>query len=261
MTEPELGYDITGPADAPVLVLGPSLGTTRSIWDPQLPQLAEHFRVLRYDHLGHGESAVPPGPYTLSGLARALADLLAARGVKRAHLAGLSLGGMVALQVAATYPHLVDRMAIVCSSAHLPPAQAWHDRAAAVRAGGTAAVADTVVERWFTPAFAGAPAAEAARASLLATPAEGYAGCCEAIAAMDLRPLLGSIKAPTLAITGADDPATPVEHAEAVAAGIQAVGTPARVEVVPGAAHLASVERPHEVGRLLLDHFSPNPTP
>lgn len=261
MTRPELGYDITGPADAPIVVLGPSLGTTRSVWDPQLPLLTEHFRVLRYDHLGHGESAVPPGPYTIGGLADALAGLLAARGVERAHIGGLSLGGMVALQVAATYPQLVDRVAIVCSSAHLPPAQAWHDRAAAVRAGGTAAVADTVVGRWFTPAFAGTPAAAAARASLVATPPEGYAGCCEAIAAMDLRPLLGSIRAPTLAIAGADDPATPVEHAKTVTAGIQSGGTPARVEVVPGAAHLASVERPDEVGRLLVDHFSPDPTP
>jgi 3-oxoadipate enol-lactonase len=257
VTTPRLGYDFNGPADAPVLILGPSLGTTRSVWDPQLPLLAGRFRVLRYDHLGHGESDVPPGPYIISELADALAELMAAVRVDRAHVAGLSLGGMVGMQLAADHPQLVDQLAIVCSSAHLPPAQSWHDRAAAVRTkGSTAAIADTVVGRWFTPAFASTPAAQAARANLLETPPEGYAGCCEAIAAMDLRPLLHSIKAPTLAVTGAEDPATPAEHAETVAAGVRSGGTPARVEIVPGAAHLASVERPQEVGRLLLDHFT-----
>lgn len=253
---PELGYDVQGPAEAPVVVLGPSLGTTRSVWDPQLPLLTGQFRVLRYDHLGHGDSAVPPGPYTIAQLADALAELLAVQGVARTHVAGTSLGGMVAIQLAATHPHFVDRLAVVCSSAHLPPAQTWHDRAAAVRAGGTAAVADTVVRRWFTAAFAGTPAAEAARADLLRTPPEGYAGCCEAIATMDLRPVLDSIKAPTLAIAGAEDPATPIEHARTVVEGVQAAGTPARVAVVPNAAHLASVEQPAEVGQLLLDHFT-----
>lgn len=256
MTTPQLGYDFHGPPDAPVVVLGPSLGTTRQVWDPQLPLLAERFRVLRYDHLGHGDSSVPPGPYTISELADALAELMAAQGIARAHVAGLSLGGMVGLQLAAGRPHLIDRLAIVCSSAHLPPAQSWYDRAAAVRHGGTAAVADTVVGRWFTPAFADTPAAQAARADLLSTPSEGYAGCCEAIATMDLRPQLGEIQAPTLAVTGAEDPATPAEHAETVAAGIRSGGTPARVEIVPGAAHLAAVERPTEVGQLLLDHFT-----
>jgi 3-oxoadipate enol-lactonase len=252
MTAYELGVEIHGSTDAPALVLGPSLGTTRTAWEAVLPKLAERFRVLRYDHLGHGNSAVPPGPYTMDELTGALAATIEAHGITRAHLSGLSLGGMVALQLAATYPNLVDRLAVVCASAYLPPAQNWLDRAAAVRAGGMAAVADTVVGRWFTPAFAESPSARAVRSDLLSTPVEGYAGCCEAIAAMDLRPLLGSIQAPTLVVAGAEDRATPVAHAEAIATGVQG---PARVADVTGAAHLAAVERPDKVAQLVVEHF------
>ncbi len=252
MTRHELGYDVDGPEGAPVVVLGSSLGTTRSAWDPQLAALTEHFRVVRYDHLGHGDSAVPPGPYSLAGLASSLAGLLTGIGIERAHVAGLSLGGMVGLQLAARYPDLVDRLAVVGSSAYLPPAQRWLDRATTVRRSGMAAVADTVLSRWFTPAFQDSPRAKEIRADLLNVPPEGYAACCEAIATMDLRPVLGQVRAPVLAIAGADDPATPVEHARTI---VEGVSGPARLEVVPNAAHLASVERPGEVGALLLEHF------
>lgn len=255
MTRHELGYDVQGPEDAPVVVLGSSLGTTRSAWDPQLPTLTEHFRVVRYDHLGHGDSAVPPGPYSLAGLASSLAGLLGEIGIEQAHVAGLSLGGMVGLQLAARYPHLVDRLAIVGSSAYLPPAQTWLDRATAVRGSGMGAVADTVLSRWFTAGFQDSPRAKEIRASLLSVPPEGYAACCEAIATMDLRPVLSHVRAPTLAVAGSEDPATPVEHARTV---VESVSGPAHFEVVEGAAHLASVERPDEVGTLLVEHFSGN---
>jgi 3-oxoadipate enol-lactonase len=253
-----LGYKIHGEPGAPALVLGSSLGTTGRIWEPYLPALSEHFLVVTYDHLGHGESAVPDGPYAIAQLASELAATLDHIGIERAHHAGLSLGGMVALHLAATAPDRVDRLAIICSAAQLPPGESWRDRAATVRStGGTAAIADTVLGRWFTPGFATAPPALACREDLLGTPAEGYAACCEAIAEMDLRPLLGSIRAPTLAITGSDDPATPIEHARTVTEGIRAGGTPADVAVVPGGAHLASVERPEEVRGMLLAHFTP----
>ena len=252
-----LGYDIHGPAEAPAIVLGSSLGTTRRIWDAYLPALTAHACVITYDHLGHGESPVPDGPYRIEQLADEVSALLDEIGIDRAHHAGLSLGGMVALHFAATAPDRVERLAIICSSAHLPPASSWHDRAATVRRErSTAAVADAVFGRWFTPAFANSPPALACRTDLLGTPPEGYAGCCEAIAEMDLRPVLGSIRAPTLVIAGSEDPATPVEHARVVADGIQAGGTPAEIAVVPGGAHLASVERPEEVSGMLLAHFT-----
>ena len=250
-----LGHDMHGPADAPVLVLGSSIGTDRTMWDAALPRLAARFRVVRYDHRGHGSSPIPPGPYDLAGLADDLVQLLDALGIEHAHLGGLSLGGMVAMQLAATRPERVDRLALVCTSAHLPPASLWQGRASTVRTAGAGALVDAVFGRWFTPAGADSAQARRLREVFLAVPPEGYAGCCEAVGAMDLRPLLGRIEAPTLVVAGADDPGAPPPHAEAIAAGIVAGGGSAEVVVLPRAAHLAAVERPDAVADLLLRHL------
>lgn len=250
-----LGHDVHGPEDAPVVVLGSSLGTTRSMWDEQLPVLCSTFRVVRYDHRGHGGSDVPPGPYRLDDLVCDLMALLDSLGVERAHHAGVSLGGMVAMQLAATAPERVDRLALVCTAAHLPATQAWLDRAETVRSSGTAAVTDAVAERWFTPSFAATARAGALREAMRALSAEGYAACCEAIAAMDLRPLLAVVRAPTLVIAGADDRATPPDMGRAIADAVNKGGGSARMQVVDGAAHLAGVERAGRVTDLLLEHF------
>jgi 3-oxoadipate enol-lactonase len=254
--QPLLGHDVHGPADAPVLVLGSSVGTDRTMWDAALPRLAERFRVVRYDHRGHGTSPVPPGPYDLAGLAGDVVRLLDALGIERAHLGGLSLGGMVAMQLAATRPERVDRLGLVCTAAHVPPASMWAERAATVRTAGPQALVDAVFARWFTPAGAGSPEARRLREVFLAQPPEGYAGCCEAVGAMDLRRLLGRITAPTLVVAGAEDPGMPPPHAEAIAAGIAAGGGSAEVVVLPAAAHLAAVERPDAVADLLVRHFA-----
>lgn len=251
-----LGFDVHGPGDAPVLVLGSSVGTTRTLWDEQLPALAERFRVVRYDHRGHGASTVPPGPYRLPELAGDVVALLDELEVERAHVVGLSLGGMVALQLAATSPGRVDRLALVCTAAHFPATQMWLDRAATVRSQGMAAIVDAVTSRWFTPAFAGSERAAELSDGLREVPAEGYAACCEAIAAMDLRPLLGEIVAPTLVVAGAQDPATPPEMGAALVGGIRAGGGEARLETVDGAAHLGNVEKADEVTQLLLEHLT-----
>jgi 3-oxoadipate enol-lactonase len=248
-----LHLTVDGPAAAPALLLGSSLGTAAAMWDPQVPALARRFRVIRYDHLGHGRSAVPSGPYTLDLLGRELLRTLDDLDVPWVHYAGLSLGGMVGMWLAAHAPDRVRRLALLCTSASLGPPEQWRDRAATVRAEGLPAIADAVVARWFTPAFAVArPEVVAAhRALLTATSPAGYAACCEAIAAMDLRPDLGRIDTPTLVIAGADDPATPVRHAHEIAGRIPA----ARLVVLDAAAHLANVEQPEQVCRLLLDHF------
>lgn len=248
-----LHLTVDGPAAAPVLLLGSSLGTAAAMWEPQVPVLAQRFRVVRYDHLGHGRSAVPSGPYTLDLLGRELLLTLDDLDVQWVHYAGLSLGGMVGMWLATHAPERVRRLALLCTSASLGPPEQWRERAATVRADGLPAIADAVVARWFTPAFAAArPEAIAAhRAMLTATSSAGYAACCEAIAAMDLRPDLGRVAAPTLVIAGADDPATPVEHAREIVGRIPR----ARLAVVDAAAHLANVEQPEQVCRLLLDHF------
>ncbi|MEU1606359.1 3-oxoadipate enol-lactonase [Micromonospora matsumotoense] len=248
-----LHLTVDGPAAAPVLLLGSSLGTAAAMWQPQVPLLAERFRVIRYDHLGHGRSAVPAGPYTLDLLGRELLRTLDDLDLRWVHYAGLSLGGMVGMWLAAHAPDRVRRLALLCTSASLGPAGPWRERAATVRAGGLPTIADTVVARWFTPAFATArPDVVAAhRAMLTATSPAGYAACCEAIAAMDLRPDLGRIDTPTLVVAGADDPATPVAHAREIAGRVPG----ARLVVVDAAAHLANVEQPAQVGRLLREHF------
>ena len=254
----ELWYTVDGPEDAPVLVLGNSLGTTVEMWEPQLPALTEHFRVVRYDHRGHGRSPVQVGDYRLDELGGDLLATLDKLGLERVHLGGLSLGGMVAMWVAANAPERVDRLALLCTSARLGPPEMWVTRAETVRTQGTEAIADVIVGRWFTPGFA-ARLPEAfiwARGLLTSISPTGYAGCCTAIQHMDLLPSLASITAPTLVIAGEQDPATPPEaHAKLIAEGIPN----ARLEIVPDAAHLANVEQPDVVNRLLLEFLGGAP--
>ncbi|HEX7305904.1 3-oxoadipate enol-lactonase [Lentzea sp.] len=239
---------VSGRPDGPVVVLSGSLGSTLEMWDATTPLLERHFRVVRYDTRGHGRSPVVPGPCTIDALATDLAALLDHLGVEKAHLVGLSLGGMTALRLAARDPGRVDRLVVLCTSAFLGPAAQWTDRAALVRARGTEAVAAAVVDRWFTPAHHDRARWEA---MVAATPAEGYAACCEAIAAMDQRADLARITAPTLAIAGADDPATPPRHLGDIAASVR----DGRLLVVPGAAHLANVEQPAAVTKAVVQHL------
>jgi 3-oxoadipate enol-lactonase len=250
-----LAASLAGPAGAPVLVLGNSLGTTRELWQPQLAVLGARFRLLRYEHRGHGGSPAPPGPYALADLGGDVLRLLDEFEVESASYCGVSLGGMLGMWLAANAPSRIRALALCCTSACLPPAQMWTDRAALVRSAGMASLAQQVVGRWFTPPFAarqpGTVASFVATLEEQVVP-EGYAGCCEAIAAMDLRPSLPSVTAPTLVIAGAEDPATPPWHGAAIAAAIPG----ARLRVIRGAAHLANVSQAAEVTAALLAHLT-----
>jgi 3-oxoadipate enol-lactonase len=250
----EIAHDVTGPTDAPFLVLSNSLGSTAEMWDGVAPALAERLRVISYDHRGHGRSPVPPGPYDLADLGGDVLAMLDRVGAERVHWCGLSLGGMVGMWLAINAPDRIDRLALCCTSAKLGPPAMWAERAAAVRAGGVESIADAGIGRWLTPGFIERePEATArVRAMLVATPDEGYAECCGAIERMDLLDQLGAIRAPTLVIAADDDPATPPEHGERVAAGIPG----ARFEVVAGARHLATVEQPDAMTALIAGHLS-----
>jgi 3-oxoadipate enol-lactonase len=241
------------PGKAPTVVLSNSLGATTSMWDAQVPELSRVARVVRYDTRGHGESPVVPGPYSIDDLADDVIALLDRLSLDRVHYVGLSLGGMTGMRLAARSPERIDRLVVLCTSPFLEPAQGWLDRAATVREQGTTAVADAVVARWYTQAFLASRTerVQAAVATVGATPAEGYAGCCEAIAAMDLRADLGSISAATLAIAGADDPATPPSHLELIASSVQ----DGRLLVVPDSAHLANDEQPGIITPAILHHL------
>jgi 3-oxoadipate enol-lactonase/4-carboxymuconolactone decarboxylase len=230
---------LEGDESAPVLVLGSSVGSTSTMWEPQVAALSRTFRVVRYDHRGHGASrpATPPG--SITDLGSDVVALLDHLGVARASLGGLSLGGMLAL---------------VCTAAMLGPRELWLQRAAAVREDGMASIADAVLARWFTPGWPAQHPDVVARlrSEFEAVDPDAYAACCEAIADMDLREDLRAVRAPTLVLAGEDDPATPPALAEEIASRVPG----ARLAVVPEAAHLGSVEQPAAFTALLLGHLT-----
>lgn len=238
---------------SPPLVLLNAIGTTTAIWDGPVGPLSERLSVMRVDTRGHGDAPPAHDPCTIADLGSDVLAVLDKHHVERAHVAGVSLGGMVAMWLAAHHPERVGRLALLATSAHLPAA-GWHERAVAVRAGGMAAIAEPVVARWITPALAARDPELVAQltAMLQSTDPESYARCCEAIATTDLRPDLPRIGAPTLVIAGAADQAIPVEHARTIAEGIAT----AHFVVQPGAAHIPTVEQAGPIAVRLLEHFT-----
>jgi 3-oxoadipate enol-lactonase len=237
----DIHYELTGPAEAPVVLLSNSLGTRLEMWDPQLPALAQRYRVLRYDSRGHGRSTAPAGPYSLEMLADDAVGLLDGLGIERAHFCGLSMGGMVGQLLGATHAPRLRSLALCSTACYMAPKELWDQRIQAVSEGGMAAIAGSVVERWFTEAFRAEPSivVERVREMILETPAQGYAACCAAIRDMDLRETIRAIRLPTLIIAGDKDPATPPAKAEEIRERIPG----ARLEVIPEAAHLVNIEQ------------------
>jgi len=231
-----------GPEDAPAVLFSNSLGTDVHAWEHQAEALAGTFRVVRYDARGHGRSDAPPGPYTIDRLGADAVGVLDALGIERAHVCGISLGGMVALWLAARHPERVGRAVFAATAARIGSRELWEERARAVRAGGTAAIRDLVVSRFFSPAFAaGQPrTVERFTEALLGMSAEGYAASCLALAEADLRDAVGGIRCPSLVIVGDLDVATPLAEARWLHGRIPGSG----LLVLEGAAHLCNVERP-----------------
>lgn len=245
-----------GKSDAPVLVLGNSLGTDMHLWDAQVPALAARFRVLRYDMRGHGLTEAPAGidAYTIDDLAGdvlALADALA---IERFHYCGLSIGGMVGQRLGARAPDRVRALALCNTAMTIAAPQVYRDRADAVRKGGLAAIADAVLERWFTPKFLAAnpDIARGLRTMLTRNTVAGYAGCCLALAAMDLTADARRIACPTLVVAGVEDQATPPAVARAIAAAVKG----AKLVEIPDCAHISAVERPAALTAALTEFFA-----
>jgi 3-oxoadipate enol-lactonase len=234
-----LSYVLSGRHEAPALVLSNSLGTTHRLWDGQLDRLERLFRVLRYDTRGHGESGAPAGDYSLSRLGRDVLSLMDHVAIARAHIGGISLGGITALWLGVHAPDRVHRLLLANTAARIGSTESWGERMQLVANGGLAAIADATMERWFTRGFREAQPATVAgiRAMLLAVPAAGYLGCCAALRDADLRPRTGQVRLPTLVITGTHDPATPPEDGRWLAGTI-----PAATLVEFDAAHLTNVE-------------------
>ena len=252
-----LAHRLDGPEDAPVLALSNSLGTTLALWDDQLPGLLPHCRVLRYDHPGHGRSPLGGAPITVESMADDFVELLDELGLERVSFCGLSLGGMVGMALTLRAPERVERLVLACTAAYLGPPEGWEKRAQIVRTAGLEAIADSVVARWFAPGFRAAEPETVVRFRdmLVATPPEGYAASCEALAHWDARESIRRVVAPTLIVVGAEDAATTIDDAEEMARAIPG----SRVVTLAGAAHLANVEQPAAFTRALLDHVVTHP--
>jgi 3-oxoadipate enol-lactonase len=236
----QFNYRFDGPEDAPMLVLSNSLGTNYDMWAPQMAAFSGRFRVLRYDSRGHGQSAVTPGPYTIEQLGRDVVALLDALDIERAHFCGLSKGGMVGMWLGVNAPRRIDRLVLCNTAAKIGTAEIWNTRIDAVRSGGMAAVADTVVERWFTESFRVREAAAVARVRqmLLDTPPDGYAACCAAVRDMDQRAAIVHISRPTLVVAGTHDGVTPPADTRHIAEAV-----PGARYVELDASHLSNVEQ------------------
>jgi 3-oxoadipate enol-lactonase len=215
-----------------------------------VPAFSDRFRVLRYDSRGHGRSGVPPGPYSIEDFGRDALALIDGLGLDRVHFCGLSKGGMVGMWLASNAPARLESLVLANTSAQIGAPETWNRRIELVRTSGMDAIADGVLERWFSSDFrARAPEAVATtRRMLVATPVPGYIASCAAVRDMDQRKTLASIRARTLVIVGSLDAATPPSHGQAIAAAIPG----ARV-VELAAAHLSNIEVPLAFSEAVLE--------
>ncbi len=249
-------WKLDGDRSKPVLVLLNSLGTDLSVWDACAPFLLPAFRLLRMDTRGHGASDAPAGDYSLTLLAEDVSCVMRAAGIDRAWIAGVSLGGMIAMQLALDHSASVEGLFLVCTSAVMDEAL-WTERVAQVRAGGTATVAEGAIARFFSPSFRKAHPAtvDTVLEGLLATSAQGYAGSAAAIRDMDLLPRLGRLHVPTLVVTGSLDVSTPLEpHGRALLDAI-----PGATHTALDTAHLAPIEAPAVLAAALISFHMRDP--
>jgi 3-oxoadipate enol-lactonase len=235
-----INVEVEGPEDAPAVVFSNSLGTNLHMWDDQATALAKHFRVIRYDQRGHGKSDAPKLPYSLERLGRDVLAILDHLGIKSAHFVGLSMGGCTGMWLGRHARGRFGKLVLSNTGAKIGDAALWNDRIQSVLKDGMKAVAEVVLERWFTPNFRKREPAvvKRVREMLLTTPPAGYAGCSAALRDMDERAGIAEIKAPTLVIAGKHDPATPPESGEFIASRIKDAKF-----VVLDAAHLANLEQ------------------
>ena len=244
-----------GDPQRPALLLANSLGTDVALWDPVLPQLIERFYVIRYDMRGHGASDASAGDYTIELLARDALAVAEAAAVDRFSFAGISIGGMVGQWLGAHAADRLEKLVLSNTSPKLPN-DIWAARIQAVREGGTAAIADAVLARWFTSAFLAKrpPRVATARSTLISANAQGYIGCCAAIRDMDQTASAAKIRPRTLVIVGTHDLATPKAHGEALASAI-----PAARLVELDVAHIPVIEAPGAFANALLQFLVDTP--
>jgi len=246
-------YRWDGPADQPVLLLANGLGTNMTMWDRQISDFSRRFRVLRYDQRGHGQSSVPPGPYSIEQLGQDTVALLDALEVESCLFCGLSMGGMIGQWLGVNAPGRLRKLALCNTAAKIGTAESWKTRIDLVLKSGVAAAIPLVLDRWFTPAFQkNAPDVVArTREMLVATDPSGYVAGCAAVRDADLREATHQIKIPTLIVAGAYDAVAPPAEGKFLAENIAG----AKYVELP-AAHLSNVEAPAEFAAAVLEFLA-----
>lgn len=247
----ETWYDITG--IGPWLVLSHSLACNSSMWDPQIAELTKHFKVLRYDTRGHGQTEAPPAPYTLDQLADDAKALFDALGVKDPHWCGLSMGGMIGQTLALKYPGVAKSLVLADTTSRYPAEATalWMDRIKTAREKGMGALVDGTLARWFTDPYRTAQpdVMKLVGGWIAATPVEGYAGCCYALPQINVTDRLKALQLPALVIVGEQDMGTPPAMARAIHEALPG----SKLVMIPSAAHLSNMEQPAAFTRALLD--------
>jgi len=248
-------YAFDGPPEAPVLLLGNSLGTNFHLWDDVVAPLTHRWRVLRYDMRGHGLTGAGTGDaYTVEQLAGDAVQLLDALGIERVSYMGLSIGGLVGQALAAEFPARVAAVVLCATANAIGPPSSWDERIAAIRAGGLTAIASGVMQRWFTPrTHAERPELVAGYTTMLErTGVRGYIGCARAVRDADLRAADAAIRCPALVISGAEDASTPPSAGEALRDAIPG----ARYALIPECAHIIAAEAPQALARTAFEFLT-----
>ncbi len=242
-----LNYREDGTPDGAPVVFANSLGTDLHLWDTVLPHLPEGLRLIRYDKRGHGRSSVPPAPYSMGALVRDAEALLDHLGVREAAFVGLSIGGMIGQGLAVKRPDQLRVLVLSNTAARIGTREMWQQRIDMVRKAGIEALADAVLERWFSRDFRATPELARWREMLVNQPAEGYAGCCAAISGTDFYSATAGLRLPVLGIAGSEDGATPPDLVRETTDLVPG----SRFELIRRAGHLPCVERPRTYARLL----------
>lgn len=247
----DVHYTLEGPAGAPVVTLSHSLAAHGGMWAPQLAALTERYRVLNYDTRGHGGTDAPAGAYSLAQLAEDARALLRTLGIARTHWVGLSMGGMIGQTLALEAPELFLSLSL-CDTSSRVPAEArplWQERIKTAETQGMEPLVEPTIGRWFTAPFRETrkDVVDRVRAMIRGTDPRGYAGCCHAIAALDLTDRLAAITLPTLIVVGEEDQGTPVAASQAIQAQIAG----SELQVIKSAAHLSNLEQPEAFTRIL----------
>jgi 3-oxoadipate enol-lactonase len=249
----EFNVTLDGPENKPPLMLSNSLGTNLHMWDWQIPELTKHFRVIRYDSRGHGQSGAPDGPYSIDELGRDALAIMDALELEQVHWMGLSKGGMIGQWLLTHAPERIGRAVLANTGSHMPPPDLWNQRIRTALDKGMEELTPGVIERWFTPEFrAREPETVQKIVRMLhTTPAHGYAGSCSAIRDMDQRESIRSVTNPVLVVVGSRDPATPPEMGKRIADTIRG----ARI-VTLDAAHLSNIEQAEAFNQAVIDFLT-----